>query len=296
MKIKDTQFYNYREKYIVNENGKKEILQVLIAKKPVFNPHHLELYNKWDNKKCVNSSNIESVEFLQGYDNPTTEEIKGYLHSVVKENKEKKERAQRRAKAKVFDYIMSNSDLTLFCTLTLDKEKIDRKNYGEIIKKFNIWTDNLVRRNGFKYVAVPELHKDGAIHFHLLTNEVLLLVPSGTYLPPVNSGVKRKPLKAETLKRKGFSLDECQEVFNIPSWKFGFSSAMITQGERGKVASYIAKYITKTMDKVGGRYYLHGGVLSQPLCDYALVNWDDFVNSETFIFEVPCNEFAIINL
>lgn len=294
MKTKEAQFYNYREKYIVNDNGKKEILQVLISKKPVFNPHQLELYDKWDNKRVVNGSNVENVEFLPGYDNPSKEEIKGYLHSVVKENKEKKERAQKRAKAKVFDYIMANPDLTLFCTLTLDKEKIDRKNYGEIITKFSTWTDNQVRRNGFKYVAVPELHKDGAIHFHLLTNEVLKLVPSGTYLPPVSSGEKRKPLKADTLKRKGFSLDECQEVFNIPGWKLGFSTAMITQGERGKVASYIAKYITKTMDKVGGRYYLHGGELSQPLCDYAVVNWDDFVNGETFTFEVPGNEYAII--
>ena len=295
MSKKVPQFYNYREKYIVNSNGKKEILQVLICRKSVFNPEHLELYHNWDNTNQVKKEKkVEEVEYLPYYDEKTPEEIKGYLHSLARENKDKKERSQKRAKAKVYDYIMANQDLTLFCTLTLDKEKIDRKNYQEIIGKFNTWADNKVRRDNFKYVAVPELHKDGAIHFHLLTNEVLPLIASGTYLPPVNTQGKRKPLKADTLKRKGFNIEECQEVFNIPGWKYGFSTAMITQGDRNRVASYIAKYITKTLDKVGGRYYLHGGVLALPKCEYAIVNWDDFVNGDVYTFDVPGNEFAII--
>lgn len=291
---KEAQFFNYREKYILNSNGKKEILQVLVCRKPVFNPHKNELYHKWDNTKTINKSAIEEVEFLPGFDERTPDEIKGFLHSIARENKDNRERAQRRARAKVFDYIIANEDLQLFCTLTLDKEKINRKDYGEIIKKFNTWTDNQVRRNGLKYVAVPELHKDGAVHFHLLTNKVIPLICSGTYLPPDGYPGKRKPLKADTLIRKGYTLEECQEVYNIPGWKYGFTSAMIIQGERKRVANYIAKYITKTLEKVGGRYYLHGGALQLPCYEYDVVNWDDFVNEESYTFEVPGNEYAII--
>jgi hypothetical protein len=69
---------------------------------------------------------------------------------------------------------------------------------------------------------------------------------------------------------------------------------MITQGDREKVARYISKYITKTLEKVGGRYYLHGGALAQPLFEYSTVNWDDCVGEETYRFSVPGNEYAII--
>ena len=289
------QLYNCREKYIVDCNGKKELLQVLICKKPVFNPEQLELYNKWDNSARSEEKKVEEhAEYLRGYDEAAPEEIKGYLHSIARENDEKRERAQRRAKAKVFDYIIANPDLDVFCTFTLDREKIDRKQYDEVIKKFNSWADNRVRRDGLKYVAVPELHKDGAIHFHLLTNRAFPLLASGTYLPPVDSGDRRKPLKADTLRRKGYSIEDCQEVYNVPSWKLGFSTAMITQGDRQRVARYISKYITKTLDKVGGRYYLHGGDLAKPIFEYSCVDWDGFVDEDTFTFSVPGNEYAII--
>lgn len=269
---------------------------MLICRKPIFNPDKNELYHKWDNSDPVRVSekDITEVEYLPGYDEKTPEELKNYIHSLQRENKDKKERAQRRSRAKVFDYVMSNNDLQLFCTLTLSAEKINRKDYNDVIKKFNTWADNNVRRNGFKYVAVPELHKDGAIHFHLLCNDVLTRVPSGTYLPPVGYPGKRRPMKAETLKRKGFKLSECQEVFNLPGWRLGFSSAMIIEGDRGRTATYISKYITKSADKVGGRYYLHGGALALPEYDYDVVNWDDFVNDGTYKFDVPGNEFAII--
>lgn len=293
---KDAVFYNYRAKYITNSNGKKELLQVLICRKPIFNPDKNELYHKWDNSNpvCVSEKDITEVEYLPGYDEKTPEELKNYIHSWQRENKDKKERAQRRSRAKLFDYVMANNDLSLFCTLTLNEEHINRKDYNEVIKKFNTWADNNVRRNGFKYVAVPELHKDGAIHFHLLCNDVLTRVPSGTYLPPVGYPGKRRPMKAETLRRKGFKLNECQEVFNLPGWRLGFSSAMIIEGDRGRTATYISKYITKSTDKVGGRYYLHGGALALPEYDYDIVNWDDFVNVGTYKFDVPGNEFAII--
>jgi hypothetical protein len=101
-------------------------------------------------------------------------------------------------------------------------------------------------------------------------------------------------LKVETLRKKGYNIGDCQEVFNIDSWKLGFSTAMRTQGERKQVAGYIAKYITKSLEKVGGRYYLHGGKLAEPLCSYDVVEWDDFVGDDTFRFEVPGNEYAII--
>jgi hypothetical protein len=291
-RFREPTFYNYREKIVINDNGEKETIQVMASKYAVFNPEKLEPFNKWENsttkkkKKQVFEYDINALE---------PSELKGLLHSIEKDNKENSLRAKRRAKSKVFDYIMANNDLQLFCTLTLDKEKIDRMNYNDVIKKFNSWADNRVRRNGLKYVAVPELHKDGAIHFHLLCNGYSFqIVDSGTYIPPEKINGNKKPRKLSTLKKYNVDISECQQVFNIPSWEFGFSSAIFIKGERLRVASYIAKYITKTLDKVGGRYYLHGGNLSLPICKYYNVPWDDISDVEGYTFGICGNDFIVI--
>lgn len=290
--FREPTFYNYREKIIINENGDKETIQIMASKYPVFNPERLELFDKWDNSTIKQKKN---QAFECDVNELEASEIKGLLHSIEKENKENNLRAKRRAKAKFFDYIMANNDLQLFCTLTLDNEKIDRKNYDDVIKKFNSWADNRVRRNGLKYVAVPELHKDGAIHFHLLCNSGAFdIVDSGTYIPPEKINGNKKPRKLSTLKKYNVEISECQQVFNIPSWETGFSSAIFIKGERLRVASYIAKYITKTLDKVGGRYYLHGGKLSLPICKYYNVPFDEISDTEGYSFRICGNDFVII--
>ena len=290
--FKEPTFYNYREKIVINEKGERETIQVMGMKFPVFNPERLELFFKWDNsttteeKKQTPKIDLNELEEI---------EIKNYVKDIQRTNYENLLRSQRRAKSKVFDYIMANSDLNLFCTLTLDKEKIDRKNYNEIIKKFNSWADNRVRRNGLKYVAVPELHKDGAIHFHLLCNGGCFdIVDSGTYIPPCKISGSKRPRKLSTILRHNVDISECQQVFNIPSWEHGFSSAVYIKGERLRVAYYIAKYITKTLDKVGGRYYLHGGKLSLPICKYYNIPWEEIQDIEGYTFDICGNSYIII--
>lgn len=93
---------------------------------------------------------------------------KGY--SDYFEESENEERAVRRAKTCVTDYVMTNVDLTNFVTYTLDSKKIDRYDEKEIYKKMRNWLSNRVKRKGLKYILVPELHKDKAWHFHGFTN------------------------------------------------------------------------------------------------------------------------------
>lgn len=86
---------------------------------------------------------------------------------------ENEKRALRRAKTCITDYVKTNVDLVNFVTYTLDAQKIDRYNEQEIYKKMRDWLSNRVRRKGLKYVLVPEMHKDGAWHFHGFTNLAL---------------------------------------------------------------------------------------------------------------------------
>ena len=168
--------------------------------------------------------------------------------------------SRRRAIKNCRDIGMCNPDLSLFVTLTLDSSKIDRYDYAEIISKLNIWLDNRVRRNGLKYLVIPELHKDGAVHFHGLFNDVLDRRFSGV----VQNG---------------------KRVFNLPDWTLGFTNCMRITGADSakKVTEYIIKYITKSVDKVGGRFYLHGGKLDKPQFAYYNIDIDTVPRNSFFV-------------
>lgn len=160
------------------------------------------------------------------------------------------ERATRRAKTAAFDLVCSNHDLDTFVTLTYSPEHVDRASYEECYGKLKTWLSNRVSRYGFKYVAVPEHHKKGnAIHFHMICNR------NGLNLR--NSGHKRNG----------------QIVWNVDSWKWGFSTAILIgedETDRDRVSKYIYKYMGKQVgQKIGGRYYLHGGMLEKPVFLYS---------------------------
>ena len=129
----------------------------------------------------------------------------------------------RRAKAKIFDIALSN-DWDYMITLTLDKQKIDRYNPKEIIGPFTKWLNNMVYRYGFKYLIVPELHEDGAIHFHGLINSALDLTDSGNVKVPGH----KAPIKISTAKKYGYDItsNEVRTVYNISNYHLGFSSAV----------------------------------------------------------------------
>lgn len=183
----------------------------------------------------------------------------------------------RRARQKIKDIALC-TEFTHFVTLTLDKEKIDRYDYKEIVKKMRVFLSNAVERKGFCYLLVPEFHKDGAVHFHGLYR-------SERGMGEVGSGKRTKA---------------GQEIFNLSSWKFGFSTSIPLQGNYERVVSYILKYIRKDSEKVGGRWYLSGGDIKRPderLADlpYHAFDVDEFVvpdvNFKFKYLKIPREDF-----
>ena len=155
-------------------------------------------------------------------------------------------RSMRRARANLCD-IARSTKFHFFVTLTLNAVIIDRYDMASITKKLNTWLDNNVRRRGLAYILVPERHKDGAIHFHGFFNDALDVVPSGHH--------------------------DCNghEIYNLPRWTFGFTTAIRLYGDYSKAVGYVCKYIGKQTDKIGGRWYYSGGNLQHPeilLCDF----------------------------
>jgi hypothetical protein len=136
-----------------------------------------------------------------------------------------------------------------FVTLTLDPQRINRYDPVVVVKKLSYWLDNHVRRDGLAYVLVPELHKDGAIHFHGFFNEAL------------------------TGRDSGHKDDAGHPIYNLPSWGWGFSTAIALYGDIDAAIGYTAKYVTKAPEKIGGRWYYSGGKLERPTVSWCNADW-----------------------
>lgn len=194
--------------------------------------------------------------------------------------------SMRRAVNKIFDIAMQ-TDFKYFLTLTFDKQFVDRYSAAETAKLIHRFLDNLTKNSGLTYLLVPEGHKNGAIHAHALVNGSINLTDSGTMKPLHSDG---KPLKIETLKRKGIDLSTCQRVYNVPQWKYGFSTAIELYGDTLHTAKYITKYITKDTKKIFGNFYWAGGKDLVRTVPTALsdVDFDTFEADSTYFCE-PIN-------
>jgi hypothetical protein len=132
------------------------------------------------------------------------------------------ERSIRRTKLNIRDYTFC-SQFDLFCTFTF---KTDRHDMDKCRAKMSNWLKNQQKRNGkFEYLIVPELHKDGALHFHGL-------------------------LKGYTgkLTESGHKTKYQQPIYNIKSFRSGFTTAWkIPPEDIERVGNYVRKYSTKDM-------------------------------------------------
>ena len=176
-----------------------------------------------------------------------------------------------RSKRIIWEYARCNK-WDYFVTLTLDEKKIDRKDLagavarmGRMIWKLNqsVTGEKWGRQKKVEYVIVPELHKDGSVHFHGLMR-----------------GFHKSDLR---INEHGY--------IEWKHWreKFGFCNLQEIK-DREKVCSYITKYVSKEMcETVKGKglhvfYASHG--LEKPYVIYrGYGEWKgefDFVQEDGF--------------
>lgn len=142
-------------------------------------------------------------------------------------------------KEKVFDIAILNADKwTHMFTLTVSPDKLDRYDYIACGKKVCKFWQNMSHRYESEYLLIPELHRDGAIHFHGLM--------SAGSLPLVASGKKD---------------NSGRPIYNIKTYHYGFTTAVpLDAGTSEHVCKYITKYITKDLVRITPRsfYYSQG--------------------------------------
>jgi hypothetical protein len=127
----------------------------------------------------------------------------------------------------------------------------------------------MVRRHGLRYILVPELHKDGAIHFH------------GFFAGGINvldSGVER----------------DGRPVLNLPQWPYGFTTAQRLYGEYSAAVGYCCKYIGKADgQRPLGRWYYSGGALKGPRKEYVDLDFRAVENAVEF--SIPGAKMKVLN-
>lgn len=167
---------------------------------------------------------------------------------VLKDERGERIDILKRAKDKVFDIAFSN-DWAYFLTITFNGSEYDFSNADFVKKKLRRWLENQVKRKDMKYLLIPERHKNGGIHCHALINDCFDVVDSGTRLV---SGYN-KPVTLKTIEEKNLHVRNV--VYNIPEWKYGFSTAIPIENNSAALAFYITKYISKGNNKIFGKYY-----------------------------------------
>lgn len=154
--------------------------------------------------------------------------------------------SNNRAKQKIYELARSNK-WEYFLTLTFAK---DRYNYDVLTEKLKNWINRTKKKYApdMKYIFVPELHKDGALHFHGIVSDI------GS-LPLVDSGHKDKDGKT---------------IYNIDCYKMGFTTGTKVT-DSGRVASYLTKYITKDLmsySKGKKKYWASRNLKKPNICEY----------------------------
>lgn len=137
----------------------------------------------------------------------------------------------------VYKYAQANT-WQYFVTLTFKRDgKVNVYDYADCVKKLTVWLNNQRKKcTDLKYLFVPEMHKDGAFHFHgLIANCAGLTFSDSGRVAIGNKAYKR------TKENQHFPI-----IYNMDNWKYGWSTATAVVSSC-KSASYICKYITKDL-------------------------------------------------
>ena len=154
-----------------------------------------------------------------------------------------------RSRRNIRDIILCNR-FVYFCTFTFSDCKTDRSDLDALSKALRQFFNNFKKRYApdFKYIIVPERHKNGTWHFHGLISGI----PSSEFVCPET--ITWRDPETNTLKRirntKGYLRWYRYSV------KFGhFDVSVIKHYEA--CAAYVSKYITKQLADLAKSKHLY---------------------------------------
>lgn len=175
------------------------------------------------------------------------------------------ERSVRRSRAVIKDLVLCN-EFELFCTFTFNPKKYDRYNFNNLKLVMLRWLNNQRRTNSpaLLYLVIPEFHKDGAIHFHALLKNYNGILKDSKKISP-----------------KGKN-----KVYNLPSFRGGFTTCSKIDHNLDAVADYVSKYITKDLISVFNKNrYFCSKYLKRPKKVYNKFIWLPSIKNTQKVYE-----------
>lgn len=197
-----------------------------------------------DNKKDKDVApkvSIKNIDTDNLYKTDRVEEVKSILlQNAIRSNLN----CQRICKS-------NKEEWESFITLTFEDNITDISYANKI---FNSWVSNIRKlKKDFKYIAVPEFQKRGAVHYHVLTNL------------SKNDDKIILPQKERTEKTKDLTT-----LFDVKYWSEGFARVDFIKNDYKKIYAYICKYMTKDIDnKLFGKHrYFNSQNLNKPNVEF----------------------------
>ena len=132
----------------------------------------------------------------------------------------------QRTRRVVREILMANS-WDWFITVTFNNIEQNRADDSAVYKNWEKFRRDIrLHYPNMLYLAVPERHKSGCIHFHL-----------------VAGGISKEELK---LAFSGHFDKSGREIYNCNAWRYGFSTVTAVE-DTEKAAGYLLKYIGKDL-------------------------------------------------
>lgn len=196
--------------------------------------------NKKDENKKINVKKIDTDNLVK-VSNDRVEEVKPILlANAIRSNLN----CQRIAKT-------NRDSWETFITLTFKENLTDIVQANKI---FNAWVSNIRKlKKDFKYIAVPEFQKRGAVHYHVLSN----------------LGWEDTNIIYLQKKRVGKAKD-LTTIYDVKYWTKGFARVDFIKSDYKKIYGYICKYMTKDIDnKLFGKHrYFNSQNLIKPVTEF----------------------------
>ena len=242
----------------------------LYSKERIYKNETLMSFYFQPNRKIIKKwepYTLSSGEIVQR--NIDTGEIRYYKKNMVLASKE----ASLNRTVILMNMLLNMNDFDWFCTITFDRQKIDRTDESAVFDCYFKYVDNLKKQfPSFAYMTFPERHQDGCFHLHMLITGL-----SAKQMGLVNSGKvcchwAKKKNKNGILEDLGYCskeyfektkhLHELKEtdgepIYNATSFAYGFTTvSRICSRERCN--SYVKKYVEKALgstEKFKKRFY-----------------------------------------
>lgn len=194
-------------------------------------------YRVYDRPISKNEEQKEIKEQNEEVEKNDKADTKDYKKTGQADNKRSEQVSINRSIQTIYKYAQANR-WEYFVTLTFKRDAdVNVYDYSDCVKKLTKWLNNQRRKcPNLKYLFVPEMHKDGAFHFHGLIANCNGL----TYTDSGRVAIGNKAYK-RTKENQHFPT-----IYNLDNWKYGFSTATAVVSSC-KSASYICKYITKDL-------------------------------------------------